>query len=177
MSVTEFLEGIASLQTLGVESGVYFAYGSNMDAHRMAERVGERLPSCRARLAGYELKFNKRTQSGGGAANIVVQPHSQVFGVAYAVLPMDLRTLDRHEGVSSGHYGRRVVKVELWDGASTSASDFYTIEAIVYVACKEYVDNSVLPTKEYMAHLLAGAPMLPLFYVKQLGAHPLLGSR
>jgi hypothetical protein len=61
----------------------YFAYGSNLDPDRMKRRTGSAWPATPARLTGYQLTVNKWASHGGVYANIVRQPGSVVWGVAY----------------------------------------------------------------------------------------------
>lgn len=154
----------------------YFAYGSNMDADRLfAKRLrpegvaaGERIAG---RLDGWRLVFNKIARPPPGASapagvgNIVPVAGDTVHGTLNALPAEGLAILDRFEGVASGHYERRMVRVVRSD---TDAE----IEAVTYVALK--VADGLRPTREYLGYLLAGRDLLPARYVDWLAATPTL---
>lgn len=155
-----------------MEAGLiwYFAYGSNMNPARLVDGrlkpkgvgVAERV--C-GRLDGWRLAFNKRARSpvGAGAGNIVPADGKTVFGTLNAVPPAGLDVLDHWEGVAGGHYERRTVPVVRIDTGQT-------VEAITYVAL--LVGEDLRPTREYLAHLLAGRDVLPADYHALLAATP-----
>jgi len=149
----------------------YFAYGSNMDPVRMKERIGQIPEAKAARLPGYVLRFNKRSQKHPtvGFANVVPDPASAVHGILYDIEEDELAAIDRHEGATRGHYSRESIEVLLADGCK--------LEAIAYIACSEWIEDGLLPTKEYLNHLLAGADYLPPVYVNWLARHEVLGGR
>lgn len=79
-------------------SALYFAYGSNLDAEQMRARC----PTARglgcARLPGHTLAFTHySTRWQGGAADVVRDPGSAVWGVVYAMGPDDFQKLDHFE--------------------------------------------------------------------------------
>ena len=146
----------------------YFAYGSNMDADRLFEKrlrpegvmPGERVAG---RLDGWQLAFNKiaRAPAGAGAGNIILQAGSSVHGTLNALPAKGFDVLDRFEGVVSGHYERRTVRVVRPDIG-------IDVEAITYVALK--VGEGLRPTREYLDFLLAGRDLLPVAYWEWLRA-------
>lgn len=69
----------------------YFAYGSNMNAARMAFR----LPCARRVGVGY---INGWTLKERLYADISRQPRQRVWGVLYALTQAELNILDRYEG-------------------------------------------------------------------------------
>src|SRR5437867_6625483 len=78
---------------------VYFAYGSNMDPHRMEARV----PGARAigpgRLDGFRLEFNVySTEFEGGAANLELDQDAHVWGVLWEVPEAGVGGLDAFQG-------------------------------------------------------------------------------
>lgn len=141
----------------------HFAYGSNMDPTRIAERL-KRLPQAtRAYLNGYRLRFNKRAKGkpGIGWANIVRGEDSDtVYGLLYDLTEEELKKLDGFEGVIEGHYRRKTVAVQLAGGTM--------VPAIACVACPEWVEDNLLPTPEYLNRLLAAGDYLPADYVAAL---------
>jgi len=140
----------------------YFAYGSNLDADRKALRTGPIREARRVHLRAYRLVFNKRGSDGTGKANIVPDPVGVVWGVIYRCTPAALLDLDRFEGVSRGHYSRTVVRV-----TTDTEGD---LDAVTYVAGPAFIDESVVPSPEYMGHILRGAHQhdLPAEYIKVL---------
>lgn len=76
----------------------YFAYGSNMQTSWLRARVPSARPVGRARLPGWRLVCNKRSQDGSAKANLVQSPKDTVWGVLYAMNPSELPDLDRVEG-------------------------------------------------------------------------------
>ena len=152
-----------------MESGLswYFAYGSNMSAHRLFEErlkpegiaAGERIPG---RLDGWALAFNKRARLpvGAGAGNIVLSPGNVVHGTLNLLPVAGFAVLDRYEGVAGGHYERQTMRVVRSDSGAT-------VEAITYVAL--LTGEALRPTRDYLGHLLAGRDLLPADYCRRLG--------
>src|SRR5258708_6811926 len=138
----------------------YFAYGSNMDPARLIDDrlkqggVDDRPQRIGGRLDGWQLAFNKqgRAPIGAGAGNIVQSPADVVYGTLNALPPRGFEILDRWEGVADGHYERRTVPVVRTDSGET-------VDAITYVALR--VAEGLRPTRDYLAHLLAGRDLLP----------------
>jgi gamma-glutamylcyclotransferase len=136
----------------------YFAYGSNMNAARLAERkvrVGERV--C-GRLDGWRLSFNKlrATVPVSGAGNIVPAPGEAVFGTLNETDEAGLVALDVYEGVKTRQYHRQTVTVVRTDTGQP-------VEAVTYVALN-VGDDDLKPLRDYLAHLLAGRDLLPADY-------------
>ncbi len=71
----------------------YFAFGSNMSAKRMNDRLGWSPSRSGAILHNYEMVFNKHSND-GGKANIMSSPNNLVEGILYSVNEEDLLTLD-----------------------------------------------------------------------------------
>ncbi|MCC5786725.1 MAG: gamma-glutamylcyclotransferase [Phycisphaerales bacterium] len=69
--------------------------------------------------------------------------------VVWRVTAAGLETLDMYEGVGAGHYRR-----ETW-AVRTRAGE--TVEAAVYLAEPEFIEDGLLPARRYVEHLLAGA--------------------
>lgn len=146
----------------------YFAYGSNMNVARLVDgrlkpRGVEMGLRVGGRLDGWRLTFDKiaRTPAGSGAGNIVIAPDGVVHGTLNELPPAGFDVLDVWEGVAGGHYERRTVSVVRTDTGKT-------VEAITYVAL--LVGKGLRPTRDYLAHLLAGRDLLPADYWQRLKA-------
>ena len=143
----------------------YFAYGSNMDAARMRERlkdVGgwqERVPAV---LEGWRLVFNKVAWPDlhHGFANIVPAAGEEVEGCLYRLPGAALEALDHYEGVPN-HYVRREVTAKRRDTGENLA-------VVTYVAQSEWVREGLKPSREYLQHLLAGEKCLSQEYFQRL---------
>lgn len=127
----------------------YFAYGSNLSTNQKECRTGTIREARRARLDGYHIAFNKRGSDGTGKANIVRNPERTVWGVVYRCSPAALDDMDKHEGVTGGHY------VRTWVHVRVDAGD--ELDALTYVAGKAFLDDTVAPSKEYLETILQGA--------------------
>jgi len=85
---------------------LYFAYGSNMCADRMARRCPAAREQGIARLAGWRVILNSR-----GVATLVPDAGSDCIGVLYTLTPACVMKLDGFEGVADGHYRRQHLPV------------------------------------------------------------------
>lgn len=132
-----------------------------MDAERMQERVAAFSGRRRAVLHGYRLDFNKVAQRSlmEGYANIMQDDAGIVEGVLYSVNQGAIELLDRCEGYPT-HYDRIQIPVITEDGS--------IVNATVYVAQPQKLGIGLTPSREYIAHLLAGADLLSLSYIKTL---------
>jgi gamma-glutamylcyclotransferase (GGCT)/AIG2-like uncharacterized protein YtfP len=119
----------------------YFAYGSNMNPKQMEARCPEATPAGVASLEGWSVAINSR-----GVATIVPdEAGSGVEGVLWWVSETCLRSLDRYEGVETGHYVRETFRVRL---------DHEIVPAIVYVASSSDLGE---PRSGYLEGILYGA--------------------
>ena len=134
----------------------YFAFGSNMSAQRMRERLGWSPSRSGVILHDYEMIFNKHSND-GGKANIMYSPGNIVEGILYSVNEEDLVILDKYEGVSSKQYKR--YKIEVQDNNKNS------IPAVAYKALN--TGKVSAPTEEYLNYILKGREFLsPGYYTK-----------
>ncbi len=139
----------------------YFAYGSNMNENRARERKLHFTSVSCAQLDGFVLKFNKRSRKTpiSGRANVMQQTGSVVYGVLYHLCtPTNIVTMDPYEHAPVDY--RRII-VEI------SAPEF-SGPSWLYVANPSVVDNSLLPSRSYLKHLLAGRSFLPKSYLEEL---------
>ncbi len=87
---------------------LYFAYGSNLDADQMRLRCPSSTPGFRACLDYHRLDFTHYSMRWqGGAADVVADSETQVWGFVYALAESDLMLLDVFE---SG-YNRQLFEV------------------------------------------------------------------
>jgi gamma-glutamylcyclotransferase len=146
----------------------YFAYGSNMNPARLKERLEPEGVAMGARIGGrlerWRLSFNKARMGmpANGAANIVATADGVVHGTLNEMPAQGLAVLDRFEGVATRQYRREIVPVVRADTGAL-------VEATTYVALNIGSD-SLLPLREYLAHLLAGRDLLPADYSALLDA-------
>lgn len=134
----------------------YFAYGSNMNPHRMIKRGAFFYRFGFGILHGWEMKINKKTISGThGYANIVPNEKKNVEGIIYQLKPHALLRLDLYEGYPT-HYNKTMLPVLTSDGK--------ILDAVVYIANPEQVVSGLFPTQEYLDHLLIGGKYLSKKY-------------
>jgi len=147
-----------------------FAYGSNLDPARMTRRVPSARYVGRAWLRGYSLRFHKRGwDDGTGKADAFRTGGEEVVhGVVYEVAELELAALDVHEI----GYDRRLQEFLL-----ASPHEAVAVEAWVYLALPEVIDDTLVPTRWYLDHVLAGARAhgLPRDLIGRLEALPTEG--
>lgn len=137
----------------------YFAYGSNMNPDRMRGRGVAFSQRRRAKLPGYKLVFNvlEERNTRIGYANIVSQDGDVTEGVLYEIPQSDFLKLDSAEDAPEC-YQRCKVRVTLDHEGE--------IEAMTYVGRR--TGSHLLPTKEYLDHLLVGSRLLSVEYQRWL---------
>ena len=134
----------------------YFAFGSNMSAKRMNERLGWSPSRSGVILPDYEMVFNKHSND-GGKANIMYSPGDHVEGILYSVNEEDLLILDKFEGVAAKQYKRYEIEVRNHNKNS--------IAAVAYKALN--TGKVFSPTEEYLNYILEGKDFLsPEYYSK-----------
>ena len=137
----------------------YFAYGSNMDKDRMLQRGLNFTSRQFAKLEGYKLVFNKKSDKQGMVANIEQSKTDSVEGVLYEFPDNEIKNLDSIEGYPN-HYDRIKIIVLSKDDTPT--------EATTYIAKQDKIVNGLYPKKEYLSHLLAGQDILSKEYFDNL---------
>ncbi len=146
----------------------YFAYGSNMNTARVAERGLATGRVQRAVLPGYALVFDKvsRAHPECAHANIVYAPGEVVEGLIYQLArTQEILKMDRFENAPV-NYGREVVEVTAEvDGVGAP------IAAWTYFANAHARKPGLLPPASYLAHLLKGEPYLSADYFAWLSNH------
>ena len=134
-----------------------------------------RVPSARflgaARLEGHELRFHKRGwKDGTGKANAFHSSGADavVHGVVYEVAEEELPALD----VFETGYERRLLGFSI-----TLQREAEAVQAWVYLALPEVIDDALVPTRAYLDHVLAGARAhgLPTALIEKLEGLPTEG--
>jgi gamma-glutamylcyclotransferase (GGCT)/AIG2-like uncharacterized protein YtfP len=98
-------------------SGLYAAYGSNMDPEQMLERCPHSPAAGTGWLPGWRLTFGGEEFGWDGALPMVVPDlDAQVFVALFDVSPPDMRILDAWEGADTGLYERIRVRVSTLEG-------------------------------------------------------------
>lgn len=138
----------------------YFAYGSNMNPERMAERCPEAAPVGIGWLAKHAVAINER-----GVATMTPRDFGIVEGVLWSVTDDCLEALDRYEGVAGGYYRREPVTVQ------TTTGD---VDAVTYVAD---LQSRAQPRPGYLEKILEGAEHFGLgrahrLRLRRLGSTP-----
>ena len=118
---------------------LYFAYGSNLWEAQMKQRCPQSKKLGIARLPGYRWIISAR-----GYANVVKSKDDEVEGVLYVMSDSDENSLDKHEGVASGSYGKATLRV---------AGPQEEEEALVYV---DPITEEGVPRKKYIEWINSG---------------------
>jgi cation transport regulator ChaC len=138
-------------------SRYYFAYGSNMNPARVAQR-GLRFDEVRsATIDGVRLTFDKQSREHPhcGHANLAFAPGARTEGVLYRLdSNSEIERMDRFEAAPV-NYSRDVVWVHTDDGELT---------AWTYFANAAVIRAGLRPERIYLNHLLAGRDYLSAAY-------------
>ncbi|QFU02394.1 AIG2-like family protein [Halomonas sp. THAF5a] len=140
----------------------YFAYGSNMNAARVAARIGRTRRALAGVLHDHGLRFDKASRVAGIAhANVAASAGERVEGALFELEhPDQIRDMDPFEGYPHD-YDRHRLPIVTREGA---------IEAWVYIAAPGTTAEALRPAREYLDHLLAGKPFLSPGYHARLAA-------
>ena len=102
---------------MGSSSGLYAAYGSNMDPEQMLERCPHSPAAGTGWLNGWRLTFGGEEMGWDGAlAMVVPDPASQVFVALYDLSPQDQDVLDYWESADTGLYNKIKLRIATLDG-------------------------------------------------------------
>ncbi|ASL43977.1 hypothetical protein bAD24_I10825 [Burkholderia sp. AD24] len=125
----------------------YFAYGSNMSAPRLSNRIKPIRHIANGYLDGYQLTFDKvsKDESGKCDCKRTGEPGHRVWGVLFAIDADSLAALDKYEDAGRT-YERQEVQVMTDQGA---------VSAITYFATKTELGRK--PYHWYKYHVLYGA--------------------
>ena len=135
---------------------LYFAYGSNMSAARMKQRLGWEAPRRAATLKDFHLVFDQAgfNDPSWSPANIRSGQGGLVEGIVYEVEEKDLKILDGYEKF----YQRLEVKV--------MAAQQEKLDAVTYLSIKHQGEKP--PTQEYLNFLLEEKSFLSREYFDEL---------
>lgn len=141
----------------------YFAYGTNCNSAIMEQKGIHFTARQRAVLRGYRLLFNKRSLRETlpdeiGFANIEEDEEGTVEGVLYDLGVDALEKLDETERHLS-HYDRIRAVVD----ADSGSEDCWT-----YKARPEVISDGLVPSRNYINHILAGQEFLSKQYFDAL---------
>lgn len=141
----------------------YFAYGSNCNPVVMKRKGVDYSSRRRAVLHRYRLLFNKKAYRESlpdsiGFANINEDPEGTVEGVLYDICDEHLDLLDQSER-HPDHYMRIHVVVESDDGP---------IECFAYQAQPDKLAAGLVPSRNYLDHILAADDFLSRQYYEAL---------
>ncbi len=126
---------------MSLEDLPYFAYGSNLDPTRFAERCPGHHDLGPAELPGHRVAFAGRSRLwGGGVGTVRRLAGALVPGILYALTSRHWETLDRIEG-HPGFYRR--VRIQL------SSQQAWT-----YLLPEDLPERP--PTPDYLAAVIAG---------------------
>ena len=143
-----------------------FAYGSNMNANRLKQRVPSAIKICNASLQGYKFSYNKRSNEGSGKGNIQETniDGDTVVGVVFKINEMEKPALNAVEGLRSG-YNQTV--------ADLLGENGETFQAEVYIADVSAVDNNLMPYDWYKEFVVTGAEQndLPAEYIQNISLY------
>ena len=139
----------------------YFAYGSNMFLPKMRKAVLSAVPCGVARLAGYTLKFHKKSKDKSAKCDAFKTGNEKdvVHGVVYEIDEKEKQDLDSKEGLGNGYNEMEAVL----------ESDQGTVIAFMYVADSDYIDDTLKPYSWYKQFVLEGARLnrFPESYVEE----------
>jgi gamma-glutamylcyclotransferase (GGCT)/AIG2-like uncharacterized protein YtfP len=144
-------------------SGLYAAYGSNMDPEQMLERCPHSPAAGTGWLNGWRLTFGGEEMGWDGAlAMVVPDPNSQVFVALYDLSPHDHEVLDTWEGAKTGLYNKIKLRVSTLDG-----------DVLAWVYILDAYEGG-LPSARYLGMIAeaAQAAGAPDDYVAELRARP-----
>lgn len=148
---------------LHAASMLIFAYGSNMCRPRMRERVPSAELVDIGAVAGFDLRFHKRSVDGSGKADAFATGDRQhvVWGVTWRIDPVHKPILDDCESLGVG-YDCEMVTVHTQSQGS--------LPALAYLARAEVLDPTLRPYHWYKQFVVSGATQhaLPDDYVASL---------
>src|SRR5580704_15405957 len=106
---------------------LYFAYGSNMFARRLAARTPSAVRIATAFVESRRLTFDKVSTDGSGKCDLEAtgNPTDRVYGVIFRIAVAEERLLDEAEGLGHG-YCKDQLMVVTSDGPVEAMAYFAT---------------------------------------------------
>jgi len=141
----------------------YFAYGSNLNPARMKQRGVEFTSREAAVLHGYQLVFDKKASKSQvpeaiAFANIRPVAGEHIDGALYEISTEGAEQLDTWERAPD-HYFRTDITVSLVDTE---------VDCFTYQAREEMTSPGLVPSRNYLSHILEGRDVLSADYVRYL---------
>ncbi len=143
----------------------YYAYGSNMNPERVRRRGLDFDFVIGGQVAGLGLRFNKQSKEHPdcGHANLVYAPAETAEGVLYRLTSDEMiKRMDPFEKAPV-NYSRECIAVNTHQGPVVSW---------VYFANPAVMCEGLVPSQDYLNHLLAGEPYLSASYHARLMRWP-----
>lgn len=145
-----------------------------MRAERVAQRGLEVVDLCSGWVPNMGLRFNKAdvAHAGSGHANIVYAPGEHVEGVLYTLAnTQEITKMDPFEK-APWNYGRDALWVNLGSPSQSTSSGTRRQSAWTYFANAAVQREGLVPSRDYLDHLLAGAELLSAPYLERLRNQP-----
>ena len=141
----------------------YFSYGINCNPKLLSEKGVTFFSKQRAVLEDFRLVFNKKSlreqlPTSVGFANIEPSPSSLVEGLLYGIAEDSLSALDVAQKYPD-HYDRKQLAVITESG---------TENAWVYVAQPSMTSDGLVPSRNYLNHLMKAESFLSQQYLDAL---------
>ena len=145
-------------------TGLYAAYGTNLDPARMGERCPHSPLHATGWLQGWRLTFGGEDLGWDGAlATIVPDPFEQVFVAVYDVTDEDVAALDGWESADTGLYRKTRVRIATLTGEEVAW--VYVLDALRGRAALGVATSACSPTRPRR-------PAAPDDYVAELRRRP-----
>lgn len=120
----------------------YAAYGSNLHPRRLRDRITSARLLGTCHLAGWSLRFHKRSRDESGKCNIVDSGEG-VYVAIYEISDEDKLTLNKIEGLGTG-YDEGTLNVPGFD------------HCVIYFASDTHIDDALAPYDWYREMVLVG---------------------
>ncbi|MGM0641556.1 MAG: gamma-glutamylcyclotransferase family protein [Thermotogota bacterium] len=136
----------------------YFAYGNNMNPDMIKEQGVEYFDRRKGIIRGYRIIFNKKAKDEEYSfANIEQTGNDEdiIEGILYELDNCEMKEIDRKEGFPT-QYNKYRINVETDDG---------TVQAFVYIAQPEWINNNLKPPKFYINNMLKGKDLISPNYL------------
>lgn len=152
---------------------LYFAYGSNMLNRRLQLRVPSAKALFPASLAGYQLRFHKKSNTdGSGKCSLVEKSSSTAYGVVFEIIPDEKTLLDKAEGLGNGYKDLHITLTPEFFGLyeENLPEKHGPVTAFTYLATESHIDESLLPFQWYKQLVVEGAVQhyLPESYIEEI---------